>query len=95
MRTKLIKAALLARQTQANLLIGGIGANAGFQDAAALCDTLTGFSATASEHERVETVTAFETAMLERAKSAVEKGVTGGGHFFGMKPLAELKAVAL
>jgi hypothetical protein len=47
------------------------------------------------KHEQVETVTAFETTMLERAKSAVEKGVMGGGHFFGMKPLVELKEVAL
>lgn len=43
----------------------------------------------------MESVTAFEKAMLERAKSAVEMGVMGGGHFFGMKPVAELNKVAL
>ena len=76
-------------------LAGGIGANAGFQDAAELCDTLTKYRATGQEHERVELFTLFEEKMLERAKSAVEKGVIGGGIFFGMKPVKELKPAAM
>ena len=71
--------------------VGGIGANAGFQDAMDLCDALTKLSPTRDEHVRGKQITLFEEKMLARAKSAVEKGVMGGGHFFGMKPLSELK----
>lgn len=55
---------------------------------------MTKLGITALEHERAELIAVFEQAMLERAKSAVEMGVMGGGHFFGMKPIAELKQVA-
>ena len=74
---------------------GGIGANAGFQDAADLCDALAQFRATGAEHEQTEAIAVFEEKMLERAKSAVEMGVRGGGSFFGMKPLSELKPAAV
>jgi 2-polyprenyl-6-methoxyphenol hydroxylase-like FAD-dependent oxidoreductase len=75
--------------------VGGIGANAGFQDAADLCDTLARYSAATEEHERAELVAVYEEKMLERAKSAVEKGMIGGGHFFGMKPVSELRPATI
>lgn len=71
--------------------VGGIGANAGFQDAADLCDVLAKLSTMSDEDARAEHVALFEEKMLERAKSAVEKGTMGGSHFFGMKPVSELK----
>lgn len=71
--------------------VGGIGANAGLSDAAALCDTLTKYSATADGHERAELVSDFEKNMLERASTAIERGVVGSGHFFAMRPVSELK----
>ena len=67
--------------------VGGIGANAGFQDAADLCDALMKLGETGA----TQLINAFEVKMLERAKFAVEKGVVGGGHFFVMKPVSELK----
>jgi 2-polyprenyl-6-methoxyphenol hydroxylase-like FAD-dependent oxidoreductase len=82
---------VIVGSTKLMIPIGGIGANAGFQDAVDLCDALTKLSTTSSEHARAEHVTLFEGKMLERAKSAVETGMMGGGHFFGMKPVSELK----
>ena len=75
--------------------VGGVGANSGLQDAADLCDALTLFCNAEEESERERLITACEEKMLERAQEAVARSSGGGAHFFGMKPVGELKVARL
>ncbi|KAK5118600.1 hypothetical protein LTR85_008065 [Meristemomyces frigidus] len=73
--------------------VGGFGANAAFQDAAALCDALcrTDDDAATSRIDRIRT---YEEEMRTRAESVVQRSVMGSGRFFGMRPVDELKPAA-
>ena len=71
--------------------VGGVGANAGFQDSADLCDALISFRGTTDEHEQEQLISAYEEKMLHRAKMFVDRSSGGAGNFFGMRPISELK----
>ncbi|KAK5170921.1 uncharacterized protein LTR77_004065 [Saxophila tyrrhenica] len=73
--------------------VGGIGANAGFQDSAALFAALRDASEPSGRGEQV--VMAHQKAMLERAQPVVDMSAGGAGRFFGMKPMDELKPAEL
>ena len=75
--------------------VGGIGANLGFQDPADLCDKLIAFHRTADVDGRGWLIGAYEEQMLARAKEAVNRTSGGAGHFFGMRPISELKRATL
>lgn len=75
--------------------VGGVGANAGFQDAADLFTALSQFETCINQSDRERPISEFEQAMLGRAKTAVERSSMGAGMFFGMRPLTELKLAAL
>jgi 2-polyprenyl-6-methoxyphenol hydroxylase-like FAD-dependent oxidoreductase len=65
--------------------VGGFGANAAFQDAAALCDALC------NEGDTIAHIRSYEADMRERAQSVVQRSIEGSGRFFGMRPIAELQ----
>ena len=67
--------------------VGGFGANAAFQDAAALCDALC------RGGDSMANVRSFERDMRVRAQSVVQRSIEGSGRFFGMRPIEELKYV--
>jgi 2-polyprenyl-6-methoxyphenol hydroxylase-like FAD-dependent oxidoreductase len=67
--------------------VGGFGANAAFQDAAALCDVLC------REGDTLANVRSYERDMRVRAQSVVQRSIEGSGRFFGMRPIEELKYV--
>lgn len=70
--------------------VGGLGANAGFQDSADLLDAFLEI-ANSNSGMNEQLVDSFEDKMLARAKIAVDKSSGGAGHFFGMKSIDELK----
>jgi 2-polyprenyl-6-methoxyphenol hydroxylase-like FAD-dependent oxidoreductase len=65
--------------------VGGFGANAAFQDAAALCDALC------RKGDTMAHVRAYEQDMRVGAQSVVQRSIEGSGRFFGMRPIEELK----
>jgi len=65
--------------------VGGFGANAAFQDAAALCDALS------RQGDTVAHVRSYEQDMRVRAQSVVQRSIEGSGRFFGMRPIEELQ----
>lgn len=67
--------------------VGGVGANIAFQDAADLFDVLK----TAGELERL---VEFEQQLRDRSNKALMQSAGGASHFFGMKPVHELKPIA-
>jgi 2-polyprenyl-6-methoxyphenol hydroxylase-like FAD-dependent oxidoreductase len=67
--------------------VGGFGANAAFQDAAALCDALC------REGDAITNVRSYEQDMRVRAQSVVQRSIEGSGRFFGMRPIEESKYV--
>ena len=71
--------------------VGAVGANTAFQDAALLCDAL---ERAGSGAELTAEIAAYESALRERAKVSLPRSAAGAGHFFGMRPIAELKPVA-
>lgn len=75
--------------------VGGVGANAGFQDSSDLCDALIAFRDTTEAHEQEQLISSYEGKMLHRAKEFVDRSSGGAGHFFGMRPVSELKPAAL
>jgi 2-polyprenyl-6-methoxyphenol hydroxylase-like FAD-dependent oxidoreductase len=56
--------------------MGGFGANAAFQDAAALCDALC------NEGDNTANVRSYEQDMRVRARSVVQRSIEGSGRFF-------------
>ncbi|KAK4542692.1 hypothetical protein LTR36_006264 [Oleoguttula mirabilis] len=73
--------------------VGGFGANAAFQDAAALCDALCKADGDDAA-DRAKHMRLYEEDMRTRAESVVQRSVTGSGRFFGMRPVDELKPAA-
>lgn len=65
--------------------VGGFGANAAFQDAAALCDALC------NEGDTMTNVRSYEQDMRVRAQAVVQRSIEGSGRFFGMRPIEELQ----
>jgi 2-polyprenyl-6-methoxyphenol hydroxylase-like FAD-dependent oxidoreductase len=65
--------------------VGGFGANAAFQDAAALCDALC------NGGDTMTNVRSYEQDMRVRAQSVVQRSIEGSGRFFGMRPIEELQ----
>ena len=65
--------------------VGGFGANAAFQDAAALCDALCHGDDTTSR------IRSYEQDMCFRAESVVQRSIQGSGRFFGMRSIEELQ----
>jgi 2-polyprenyl-6-methoxyphenol hydroxylase-like FAD-dependent oxidoreductase len=65
--------------------VGGFGANAAFQDAAALCDALC------NGGDVMANVRSYEQDMRLRAQLAVQRSIEGSGRFFGMRPIEELQ----
>jgi len=65
--------------------VGGFGANAAFQDAAALFDALC------HETDTMSHVRSYEQDMRVRAQSVVQRSIEGSGRFFGMRPIEELQ----
>lgn len=98
--------------------VGGVGANAGFQDAADLLEALMQSTISECRHQcatfddpsdgfiergccreatnhREQLISAYEDKMLARSKTLVDRSTGGGSHFFGMKPVAELKPASM
>ena len=65
--------------------VGGFGANAAFQDAAALCDALC------QKEDTMAQIRTYEQDMRVRAQSVVQRSIEGSGRFFGMRPIEELQ----
>jgi 2-polyprenyl-6-methoxyphenol hydroxylase-like FAD-dependent oxidoreductase len=65
--------------------VGGFGASAAFQDAAALCDAL------AHSNDAKAEIRSYEREVCARAQSVVRRSIEGSGRFFGMRPVEELK----
>lgn len=66
--------------------VGGFGANAAFNDAAALCDALCYGNTNVAAH-----IKSYEQEMYARAQSVVQRSIDGSGRFFGMRPTDELQ----
>lgn len=67
--------------------VGGVGANAAFQDAAELLRILE----VGADNEGIAE---YEQSMRDRCNKFLAASAAGAGHFFGMKPVHELKPVA-
>lgn len=68
--------------------VGGVGANAAFQDAAALAKVI-------KQGINDGVIQVFEDEMRERARKALSMSGNGAGNFFGMKPVEQLKPATL
>lgn len=79
--------ALLGDSAHAMLPIGGVGANTAFQDAADLLDVL-------KEGADLGSLSGYEELLRERSSKSLAMSAGGGVHFFGMKPIEELKPAA-
>ena len=69
--------------------VGGVGANVAFQDAADEMDVLI------EGPPGTESMGRYDEVVRERAGKALIQSASGAGHFFGMKPLEELKPSTL
>ncbi|WPH00640.1 putative FAD-dependent monooxygenase [Acrodontium crateriforme] len=87
------KVTLLGDAAHAMPPVGGVGANTAFQDAADLQQALVSEN-DASLGSLSPKILDFQEKMRLRAHEAVQRSAAGGGRFFGMKPIAELKPVA-
>ncbi|KUI73815.1 6-hydroxynicotinate 3-monooxygenase [Cytospora mali] len=75
--------------------VSAMGLHLAFQDASGLYEALTGASEDSGAGEKLKAIRAYEASMVERAKATIERSLKGAGFFFGMRPVAELKAASL
>ncbi|KAI5459406.1 hypothetical protein BGZ63DRAFT_426680 [Mariannaea sp. PMI_226] len=71
--------------------VGGVGANTAFQEAADLFKALT--KAFSNSWKLDDALMAYQGLMTERGKTVIGRSHMGAGHFFGMRPIEELKPV--
>jgi 2-polyprenyl-6-methoxyphenol hydroxylase-like FAD-dependent oxidoreductase len=69
--------------------VGGVGANTAFQEAADLCKAMV--KVFGKSWKLTDAIMAYQGLMSERGKAVIGRSHMGGGHFFGMRPVDELK----
>lgn len=71
--------------------VGGVGANTAFQEAADACKAMS--KVFGGSWGLTDALMAYQGLMGKRGRDVIQRSHVGGGHFFGMRGVEELKVV--